>query len=79
MRGPLSCLNEARFGIAFGAIGAARDCYQTALAYSKEREQFDRPIGSFQLTQQKLVDMMVSVQRGTLLALHWADEKTRGS
>jgi glutaryl-CoA dehydrogenase len=78
MRGPLSCLNEARFGIAFGAIGAARDCYQTALAYSKEREQFDRPIGSFQLTQQKLVDMMVSVQRGTLLALHLGRRKDEG-
>ena len=70
MRGPLSCLNEARFGITFGAMGAARSCYETALAYSKERIQFDQPIASFQLTQRKLVEMMVTVQRGTLLALH---------
>jgi glutaryl-CoA dehydrogenase len=70
MRGPLSCLNEARFGIAFGAMGAARACYESALDYSIERHQFDRPIGSFQLTQKKLVEMMVAVQRGTLVALH---------
>lgn len=78
MRGPLSCLNEARFGIAFGAIGAARSCYETALAYSKEREQFNQPIGSFQLTQRKLVEMMVSVQRGTLVALHLGRRKDDG-
>ncbi len=78
MRGPLSCLNEARFGIVFGAIGAARDCYETALAYSKEREQFGRPIGSFQLTQKKLVEMMVTVERGTLLALHLGRRKDEG-
>lgn len=78
MRGPLSCLNEARFGIAFGAIGAARDCYETALAYATEREQFGRPIGSFQLTQKKLVEMMVSVQRGTLVALHLGRRKDEG-
>jgi glutaryl-CoA dehydrogenase len=78
MRGPLSCLNEARFGIAFGAMGSARDCYETALSYSKEREQFDRPIGSFQLTQRKLVEMMVAVQRGTLLALHLGRRKDEG-
>ncbi|MGB7859639.1 MAG: acyl-CoA dehydrogenase family protein [Acidimicrobiia bacterium] len=78
MRGPLSCLNEARFGIAFGAMGAARSCYETALEYSKERVQFDQPIGSFQLTQRKLVEMMVSVQRGTLLALHLGRMKDEG-
>ncbi len=78
MRGPLSCLNEARFGIAFGAIGAARSCYETALAYAGEREQFNQPIGSFQLTQRKLVEMMVSVQRGTLLALHLGRRKDDG-
>jgi glutaryl-CoA dehydrogenase len=78
MRGPLSCLNEARFGIAFGAMGSARDCYETALAYSKEREQFERPIGSFQLTQRKLVEMMVAVQRGTLVALHLGRRKDEG-
>ncbi len=78
MRGPLSCLNEARFGIAFGAIGAARACYETALDYSLEREQFGVPIGSFQLTQKKLVDMMVAVQRGTLVALHLGRRKDEG-
>ncbi len=79
MRGPLSCLNEARFGIAFGAMGAARSCYETALAYSKERIQFDQPIASFQLTQAKLVDMMVAVQRGTLVALHLGRRKDAGT
>jgi glutaryl-CoA dehydrogenase len=78
MRGPLSCLNEARFGIAFGAMGSARDCYETALAYSKEREQFNQPIGGFQLTQRKLVEMMVAVQKGTLLALHLGRRKDEG-
>jgi glutaryl-CoA dehydrogenase len=78
MRGPLSCLNEARFGIAFGAIGAARSCYETALEYSKEREQFNQPIGAFQLTQRKLVDMMVAVQRGTLVAFHLGRRKDDG-
>jgi glutaryl-CoA dehydrogenase len=70
MRGPLSCLTEARYGIAWGAMGAARTCYETALAYAKERVQFDKPIASFQLTQRKLVDMMVAINRGTLVALH---------
>ncbi|HET9260849.1 MAG TPA: acyl-CoA dehydrogenase family protein [Acidimicrobiia bacterium] len=79
MRGPLSCLNEARFGIAFGAVGAARDCYETALAYAKEREQFDKPIGSFQLTQRKLVEMMVAVQKGTLVAIHLGRRKDAGT
>jgi glutaryl-CoA dehydrogenase len=79
MRGPLSCLNEARFGIAFGAMGAARACYEAALSYSKEREQFDKPIASFQLTQRKLVEMMVAVQRGTLVALHLGRRKDEGT
>ena len=78
MRGPLSCLNEARFGIAFGVMGSARDCYETALRYSQERVQFDKPIGSFQLTQKKLVEMMVAVQRGTLVALHLGRRKDEG-
>ena len=78
MRGPLSCLNEARFGIVFGAMGSARDCYENALDYAKEREQFDKPIGSFQLTQRKLVEMMVAVQRGTLVALHLGRRKDEG-
>jgi glutaryl-CoA dehydrogenase len=70
MRGPLSCLSEARFGILWGVMGAARACYEAALDYGKERHQFGSPIASFQLTQQKLVEMMVAVNRGTLLALH---------
>jgi glutaryl-CoA dehydrogenase len=79
MRGPLSCLNEARFGILFGAIGAGRACYESALSYAKEREQFGTPIAGFQLTQRKLVEMMVSVQRGTLLALHLGRLKDDGA
>jgi glutaryl-CoA dehydrogenase len=78
MRGPLSCLNEARFGIAFGAMGAARSCYETALSYAMEREQFGKPISTFQLTQRKLVEMMVAVQRGTLIALHLGRRKDDG-
>ena len=70
MRGPLSCLTEARYGIAWGAMGAARACYEAALDYSTTREQFGRPIGGFQLTQAKLVDMMVAINRGLLVALH---------
>ena len=78
MRGPLSCLNEARFGILFGVMGAARACYESALVYAKEREQFGGPIASYQLTQQKLVEMMVIVNRGTLLALHLGRMKDEG-
>src|SRR3954449_8400483 len=70
MRGPLSCLNEARYGILWGATGAGRACYEAALAYAKERVQFDKPIASFQLTQRKLVEMMVRVQKAELVALH---------
>ncbi|MFZ1440704.1 MAG: acyl-CoA dehydrogenase family protein [Candidatus Microthrix subdominans] len=79
MRGPLSCLNEARFGILFGACGAARACYETALDYAGERVQFNRPISSFQLTQRKLVEMMVAVQRGTLVAIHLGRLKDAGT
>jgi glutaryl-CoA dehydrogenase len=78
MRGPLSCLNEARFGILFGVMGAARACYEAALEYSKTRIQFGVPIASFQMTQQKLVEMMVTVNRGTLLALHLGRMKDEG-
>lgn len=67
MRGPLSCLNQARFGIAWGALGAAMDCYDTALRYSKERVQFDRPIGGFQLQQKKLAEMVTEITKGQLL------------
>ncbi|MCP4434166.1 MAG: acyl-CoA dehydrogenase [Actinomycetia bacterium] len=79
MRGPLSCLNEARFGISFGAAGAARACYEAALDYAGERIQFDQPIAGFQLTQRKLVEMMVMVQRGTLVALHVGRMKDAGT
>jgi glutaryl-CoA dehydrogenase len=79
MRGPLSCLNEARFGISFGACGAARACYEAALDYALNRTQFDQPIAGFQLTQKKLVDMMVAVQRGTLVALHLGRMKDNGT
>lgn len=78
MRGPLSCLDEARFGIVWGVMGAARACYETALDYASSRHQFGVPIASFQLTQQKLVDMMVRVNRGTLLALHIGRMKDEG-
>jgi glutaryl-CoA dehydrogenase len=79
MKGPLSCLNEARFGILFGACGAARSCYEAALAYSLDREQFGAPIASMQLTQQRLVELMIAVQRGTLLALHIGRLKDTGA
>jgi glutaryl-CoA dehydrogenase len=70
LRGPLACLNEARYGIIWGSMGAARACYETALAYAKERTQFDRPIAGYQLTQEKLVNMLLELGKGTLLALH---------
>jgi glutaryl-CoA dehydrogenase len=70
LRGPLSCLNEARFGIVFGALGAARDCLETALDYAATREVFDRRLASFQMTQAKLADMALELQKGFLLALH---------
>jgi glutaryl-CoA dehydrogenase len=78
MRGPLSCLNEARFGILFGAMGAARACYEAALDYAGSRTQFGTPIAAFQLTQRKLVEMMVRVNRGMLLALHLGRLKDAG-
>ena len=75
---PLSCLNEARFGIVWGAIGAARSCYESALEYSKTRVAFDRPIGGFQMTQAKLVDMLLELNKGALLALHLGRAKDGG-
>jgi glutaryl-CoA dehydrogenase len=66
---PLSCLDSARYGIAWGAIGAAMDCYDSALRYSKERIQFDRPIGGFQLTQKKLAEMITEITKAQLLTL----------
>ena len=68
LRGPLSCLNEARFGIIFGCVGAAMACYEAAVGYSKLREQWGRPIGGFQLTQEKLVDALEAITQAQLLA-----------
>jgi glutaryl-CoA dehydrogenase len=78
LKGPLSCLNEARFGILFGAVGAARASYEAALAYAGERRQFDKPIAAFQLTQRKLVEMMVAVNRSMLLAVHLGRMRDEG-
>jgi glutaryl-CoA dehydrogenase len=78
MKGPLSCLSEARFGIVWGAMGAARTCFETALQYAKTREQWGRPIGGFQLTQRKLADMALELNKGTLLALHLGRLKDEG-
>jgi len=77
--GPFACLGEARYGIIWGAMGAARDCYESALAYAKDREQFGRPIASFQLVQQKLANMLIEVGKGTLLALHIGRMKDAGT
>jgi glutaryl-CoA dehydrogenase len=79
LRAPLSCLSEARFGIVFGAAGAARACYEAALDYSITREQFGKPIGGFQLTQAKLAQMLLKVNQGTLLALHLGRMKDGGT
>ena len=67
LKGPLGCLTKARYGIAWGAIGAAMDCYDTALRYSKEREQFGKPIGAFQLQQKKLAEMVTEITKAQLL------------
>lgn len=78
LRGPLSCLNEARYGIVWGAVGAARACYQSALEYSLSRIQFDRPIASFQLIQERLAKMATEVNRGYLTALRLGHLKDAG-
>jgi glutaryl-CoA dehydrogenase len=78
LRGPLSCLNEARYGIVWGAAGAARACYEAALDYARTREQFGKPIASYQLTQAKLAEMAVKVGQSTLLALHLGRLKDAG-
>jgi glutaryl-CoA dehydrogenase len=70
LSGPLSCLNEARFGIVFGSIGAARDCLETAIRYTREREIFDKPLAAYQLSQEKLANMTLELGKGMLLALH---------
>jgi glutaryl-CoA dehydrogenase len=78
MRGPLACLSEARYGIVWGSMGAARACFETALDYAKTRTQFGKPIGAFQLTQRKLVEMAVEINKGMLLALHLGRMKDEG-
>jgi glutaryl-CoA dehydrogenase len=78
LSGPLSCLTEARFGIVYGALGAARDCLETTVAYACEREIFDRSLASYQLTQAKLADMSVELGKGMLLALHLGRLKDEG-
>ncbi|GAB7094686.1 acyl-CoA dehydrogenase family protein [Halolamina litorea] len=78
MKGPLSCLTQARYGIAWGAVGAARDCFETAREYAIDREQFGGPIGRFQLQQQKLAEMATQITTAQLLAYRLADLKERG-
>lgn len=78
LSGPLSCLSEARFGIVFGSVGAARDCLQAALDYVGTREVFDKPLSAYQLTQAKIADMAVELGKAQLLALHLGRLKDRG-
>ncbi|MCT1722678.1 acyl-CoA dehydrogenase family protein [Kocuria marina] len=79
LRGPFSCLNEARYGIIWGAMGAARDSFEVALKYSQERMQFDRPLAGYQLTQQKFADMALEIDKGFLLALQIGRLKDTGT
>ena len=79
LRGPFSCLNEARYGILWGSMGAARDSYEAALAYSLERLQFDKPLAAYQITQEKLVNMLLEIQKGVLLAIHTGRMKDAGT
>ena len=79
LAGPLSCLTEARFGIVFGALGAARDCLETTIAYARAREIFDKPLAGFQLTQAKIADMALELGKGMLLALHLGRLKDAGT
>ena len=79
LRGPLSCLNEARYGIVWGAVGAGRACFEAALDYAKERIVFGKPIAGYQLTQQKLAEMALEVNRATLVALHLGRMKDEGT
>jgi glutaryl-CoA dehydrogenase len=78
LAGPLSCLSEARFGIVFGSLGAARDCLETTIAYARSRQVFDKPLAAYQLTQEKLADMAVELGKGMLLALHLGRLKDAG-
>jgi len=79
LKGPFSCLNDARYGIIWGTMGAARDAFEAALGYSKSRMQFDKPLAGYQLTQKKLVDMAVEINKGFLLALHLGRMKDAGT
>ena len=79
LRGPLGCLNEARFGIVFGAMGAARDCLQSAIEYAQDRKVFDKSLAGYQLTQAKLADMALELGKGQLLALHLGRLKDAGT
>jgi glutaryl-CoA dehydrogenase len=79
LRGPLSCLNEARYGIVWGSVGAARACFEAALDYAKERIVFGKPIAGYQLTQQKLAEMALEVNRGALVAVHLGRKKDDGT
>jgi glutaryl-CoA dehydrogenase len=79
LRGPLSCLNEARYGIVWGAVGAGRACFESALDYARERIVFGKPIAAYQLTQQKLAEMALEVNRGSLVALHIGRMKDNGT
>jgi glutaryl-CoA dehydrogenase len=79
LSGPLSCLNEARYGIVFGALGAARDCLETAIAYAQDRAIFDKSLAAYQLTQAKLADMALELGKGMLLALHLGSLKDAGT
>jgi glutaryl-CoA dehydrogenase len=76
---PLSCLNEARYGIVFGSLGAARDCLETAIDYAREREIFDKPLAAYQLSQEKLANMALELGKGMLLALHLGRLKDAGT
>ena len=78
LKGPLGCLSQARFGIAWGALGAARCCYDTAVAYARERVQFGKPIASRQLIQEQLVEMAMEISKGQIMALHYGRLKDQG-
>jgi glutaryl-CoA dehydrogenase len=78
LKGPLGCLTQARFGISWGALGAARSCYETAVSYTRERVQFDRPVAAKQLVQEQLVEMAMEIAKGQIMALHFARLKDAG-
>lgn len=78
LKGPLGCLTQARFGISWGALGAAKACYEAAVSYARERVQFGRPIASKQLVQEQLVEMAMEIAKGQIMALHYARKKDSG-